>query len=619
ENDPLDKLARLYLNRIVARHRIPVSIICDRDGRFTSNFWKSFQKALGTDICMSTAYHPETDGQSERTIQTLEDMLRACVIDFGKGWVKHLPLAEFSYNNSYHASIKAVPYEALYGQKCRSPVLSKVRDVAYRLELPQQLSRVHNTFHVSNLKKCLSDESLVIPLDELRIDDKLHFVEEPVEIMDREIKQLKRSRIPIIKVRWNPKRGHEFTWKREDQFKQKYPHLFTKTVPSSSKGVREVRPIGRDQAKKKASSSSRSEASSAVGGGLVDMVADKWKNLKSVPQDYDAIFRYTMFIYSFYLCYVLSLYPFTERYAQPYFFSCLTRQMVNTRTDADLSAAVQNALQTLLPQIRAEIREEFRTSSGPSDAGGNPPPATIHTWLKRFNKQKPHSFEKAIAPVDAENWISHMEKIFDCGQIGHLQKDCKKNTAVSTSGHSDKNPGASGLVFAITEDHATKTSGTITGTLFIYGHAVFVLSDTGATHSVISSVFASCVTTTPTMLDHVLCISTPMKDSVRITHVYRDLPLQFDDKIRAINALPLDMCEFDIILGMDWLAEHHATIDCRSYRVIFGDIHAPEFIYHGSLPGKSMQIISDLQARTLLSNGCEGLLATIHDTTFDVS
>ncbi|GKC34701.1 putative reverse transcriptase domain-containing protein [Tanacetum coccineum] len=122
ENDPLDKLARLYLNRIVARHGIPASIICDRDGRFTSNFWRSFQKALGTDISMSTAYHPETDGQSERTIQTLEDMLRACVIDFGKGWVKHLPLAEFSYNNSYHASIKAAPYEALYGRKCRSPI-----------------------------------------------------------------------------------------------------------------------------------------------------------------------------------------------------------------------------------------------------------------------------------------------------------------------------------------------------------------------------------------------------------------------------------------------------------------------------------------------------------------
>ncbi|GJR66871.1 hypothetical protein Tco_0012936 [Tanacetum coccineum] len=113
-------------------------------------------------------------------------------------------------------------------------VIERVGTVAYKLELPQQLSRVHNTFHVSNLKKCLSDESLVIPLEELRVDDKLHFVEEPVEVMDREIKQLKISRIPIIKVRWNSKRGPKFTWEREDQFKQKYPHLFTKTAPSSS-------------------------------------------------------------------------------------------------------------------------------------------------------------------------------------------------------------------------------------------------------------------------------------------------------------------------------------------------------------------------------------------------
>nr|GFB84030.1 putative reverse transcriptase domain-containing protein [Tanacetum cinerariifolium] len=199
-----------------------------------------------------------------------------------------------------------------------------------------------------------------------------------------------------------------------------------------------------------------------------------------------------------------------------------------------------------------------------------------------------------------------------------ILKDCKKNTTASTSGQADKKPGASGRVFAITEGHAANTSGTITGTLFIYGHAVFVLFDTGATHSVISSAFALRITTTHTLLDHVLCISTPIQDSIRITHVYRNLPLQFDEKIRAINALPLDMCEFDLILGMDWLTEHHATIDCRSYRVIFGDIHAPEFVYHGSLPGKSMQIISSMQARTLLSHGCEGFLATIHDMTSEV-
>nr|GEV42625.1 putative reverse transcriptase domain-containing protein [Tanacetum cinerariifolium] len=309
------RLTRLYMKKVVMRHGIPVSIICDCDGRFTSNFWRSFQNALGTRLDMSTAYHPQTDGQSERTIQTLEDMLRACVIDFGNGWDRHLPLIEFSYNNSYHTGIKTAPFEELYGRKCRSPVcwaevrdvqligpeiihettekiiqiksriqavrdrqksyadvrrkplefqvcdkvmlkvspwkgvirfgkrgklnpryigpfkvLAKVGTVAYRLELPQQIKRVHSTFHVSNLKKCLSDE----PLDEIHIDDKLHSVEELVEIMDREVKRLKQSRIPIIKVRWNSRRGPEFTWKREDQFRKKYLHHFTRTAPSTS-------------------------------------------------------------------------------------------------------------------------------------------------------------------------------------------------------------------------------------------------------------------------------------------------------------------------------------------------------------------------------------------------
>ncbi|GJV20408.1 putative reverse transcriptase domain-containing protein [Tanacetum coccineum] len=246
-----------------------------------------------------------TDGQSKRTIQTLEDMLRACVIDFRKSWDKHLPLVEFLYNNSYHTSIKVAPFEALYGCKCRSPtcwaevghnqltgpkiiheitekivqiksriqaardrqksyadvrreplefqvgdkvmlkvstwkgvihfgkrgklnpryigpfkILAKVGTVAYRLELPEQLSHVHSTFHVSNLKKCLSDESFIIPLDEIHIDDKLYFIEEPVVIMDREVKHLKQSRIPIVKVCWNSKRGLEFTWEREDQMQK---------------------------------------------------------------------------------------------------------------------------------------------------------------------------------------------------------------------------------------------------------------------------------------------------------------------------------------------------------------------------------------------------------------
>ncbi|GKD47284.1 putative reverse transcriptase domain, ribonuclease H-like domain, aspartic peptidase domain protein [Tanacetum coccineum] len=110
--DSMETLTRLYIKEIVSRHGVPISIISDRDSHFTSRFWHNHAKCLGTQLDMSTTYHPETDGQSERTIQTLEDMLRACVIDFGKGWDKHLPLVEFSYNNSYHASIKAAPFEA---------------------------------------------------------------------------------------------------------------------------------------------------------------------------------------------------------------------------------------------------------------------------------------------------------------------------------------------------------------------------------------------------------------------------------------------------------------------------------------------------------------------------
>nr|GEU55468.1 hypothetical protein [Tanacetum cinerariifolium] len=196
ENDPMDELARLYLEEVVTRHRIPVSIICDHDPRFTTNFWMSFQKAMSTRLDMSTAYHPQTDGQSERTIQTLEDMLRACVIDFGNGWERQLPLVKFSYNNSSHASIKVASFEALtvgsgiQAARDRQKSYAKVRckplefHVGNRVML--KLSRVHSTFRVSNLKKCLSDEPLEIPLDEIHIDEKLRFIKEREILSSRE-------------------------------------------------------------------------------------------------------------------------------------------------------------------------------------------------------------------------------------------------------------------------------------------------------------------------------------------------------------------------------------------------------------------------------------------------
>ncbi|GKE05338.1 putative reverse transcriptase domain-containing protein [Tanacetum coccineum] len=238
----MGRLARLYLNEIITRHGVPISIIFDRDGRFTSRFWQSMQEALGTRLDMSTDYHPQTDGQ-----------------------------IEFSYNNSYHSSVRCAPFEALYGRKCRSLILwaevrerqlighelvqettkkiSQIKDrlkaardrvvrfgkkeklaprfvgpfeiterispVASKLRLPKELNSVHDTPHMSNLKKCLADPTLQIPLDEIQAETKLNFIKELVKILEREFKKLKRSKIAIVKVRWNSKQGPEFTWERE--------------------------------------------------------------------------------------------------------------------------------------------------------------------------------------------------------------------------------------------------------------------------------------------------------------------------------------------------------------------------------------------------------------------
>nr|GEV05839.1 putative reverse transcriptase domain-containing protein [Tanacetum cinerariifolium] len=180
ETDPMDKMEIMYLKEVVTRHGIPISIICNHDPRFISNFWRLLQKALGTSLDMSIAYHPQTGGQSDMTIQTLKDMLYACVIDFGKGWVNHLPSVNFSYNNSYHASIKAAPFKALYSQKFRLPgCWVEVREV--------QLTEFTIHFMYTHLKEFHADEPLAVPLDRLHFDDKLHFVEEPVEIIDREV------------------------------------------------------------------------------------------------------------------------------------------------------------------------------------------------------------------------------------------------------------------------------------------------------------------------------------------------------------------------------------------------------------------------------------------------
>ncbi|KAL0560765.1 hypothetical protein IC582_001178 [Cucumis melo] len=305
------KWAQLYMSEIVRLHGVPVSIVSDRDARFTSKFWKGLQTAMGTRLDFSTAFHPQTDGQTERLNQVLEDMLRACALEFPGSWDSHLHLMEFAYNNSYQATIGMAPFEALYGKCCRSPVcwdevgeqrlmgpelvqstneaiqkirsrmhtaqsrqksyadvrrkdlefeigdkvflkvapmkgvlrferrgklsprfvgpfeiLERIGPVAYRLALPPSLSTVHDVFHVSMLRKYVPDPSHVVDYEPLEIDENLSYVEQPVEVLSREVKTLRNKEIPLVKVLWRNHRVEEATWEREDDMRSRYPELF---------------------------------------------------------------------------------------------------------------------------------------------------------------------------------------------------------------------------------------------------------------------------------------------------------------------------------------------------------------------------------------------------------
>ncbi|CAJ2666354.1 unnamed protein product [Trifolium pratense] len=249
------KLAEIYVGQIVKLHGIPTSIISDRDPRFTSRFWESLQEALGTKLRLSSAYHPQTDGQSERTIQSLEDLLRACVLEQNVNWDSCLPLVEFTYNNSYHSSIGMAPFEALYGRRCRTPlcwyetgegailgpeivqettekirmirekmkasqrralksrkltskfigpfeILKRVGKVAYRIALPPSLANLHDVFHVSQLRKYVSDPTHVIESDDVQVRDDLTIETVPLRIEGREVKKLRNKEIASVKVVW---------------------------------------------------------------------------------------------------------------------------------------------------------------------------------------------------------------------------------------------------------------------------------------------------------------------------------------------------------------------------------------------------------------------------------
>ncbi|KAL6141676.1 hypothetical protein ACLB2K_059964 [Fragaria x ananassa] len=269
----LDKLAELYVNEIVRLHGVPESIVSDRDPRFASKFWGALQAALGTRLHFNTAFHPQTDGQSERTIQTLEDMLRSCALQFRGSRDKNLSLIEFACNNSYHSSISMAPFETLYGKQCHtllcwnevgekelcgpelihdtnekikvirdrlkapqirfgkrgklSPryigpyeIIERLGSLAYRLLLPPELSRIHNVFHVFMLRKYIVDSSHVLQEQPISLQKDLTYEEEPIQILDRNEQVLRNKTIPLVKVLWRSHQVEEATWESEDQMRQ---------------------------------------------------------------------------------------------------------------------------------------------------------------------------------------------------------------------------------------------------------------------------------------------------------------------------------------------------------------------------------------------------------------
>ncbi|GJT25959.1 putative reverse transcriptase domain-containing protein [Tanacetum coccineum] len=259
EDDMLEKLTIQYLKEVGSKHGVPVSIISDRDGKFTSHFWKSLNKALVTILALRLLCLRGCKGASFDHLST------GLKLEIVSSLARDHPRDDRE-NSSNQESSDTFWQTGKLNPRYTGPfkIIAKVGTVSYRLELPEKLSRVHSMFHVSKLKKCMADEPLAIPFDEIQVDDKLnfieepveimdrevkrlnksripivkiqvddklHFIEEPVEIMDREVKRLKQSRIPIVKVRWNYRRGPEFTWEREDQMQKKYPHLFPNSAP----------------------------------------------------------------------------------------------------------------------------------------------------------------------------------------------------------------------------------------------------------------------------------------------------------------------------------------------------------------------------------------------------
>ncbi|KAK8933588.1 hypothetical protein KSP39_PZI015957 [Platanthera zijinensis] len=237
-DDSVETLAKLYVEQIVRLHGVPRSIVSDRDGRFTSKDWRLVHQMLGTKLAFSTAFHPQTDGQTERTNRTMEDMLRMCALDFGKNWEEHLVMhrnVEFTVGDWVYLKIKLFKgVSRIRRLKKLSPrylgpfeVVERVWEAAYRLALSSELSGLHDVFHISVLRKAVKDPAQVIDSDRVPVEYGLTTKVKPIRIEGRAEKQLRNKVIGMVKVRWDNCGREELTWEREQTMQAEFPELFS--------------------------------------------------------------------------------------------------------------------------------------------------------------------------------------------------------------------------------------------------------------------------------------------------------------------------------------------------------------------------------------------------------
>ncbi|TYK27130.1 pol protein [Cucumis melo var. makuwa] len=675
------KWAQLYMSEIVRLHGVPVSIVSDRDARFTSKFWKGLQTAMGTRLDFSTAFHPQTDGQTERLNQVLEDMLRACALEFPGSWDSHLHLMEFAYNNSYQATIGMAPFEALYRKCCRSPVcwgevgeqrlmgpeliqstneaiqkirsrmqtvqsrqksyanvrwkdlefdvgdkvflkvapmkgvlrferrgklsprfvrpfeiLEQIGPVAYRLALPPSLSTVHDVFHVSMLRKYVPDPSHVVDYEPLEIDENLSYTEQPVEVLAREVDPLSVDSIGGH----NQVSGKGFpTTEPRIEARNVVIHrglhvtrpLVVACVPS---GVRSCLRIDPDAgcSVRVQQGADRREA------GMMRIVFEALVTSGNLGRyKYDAEFD------------MLSRFPpkmiATEAARADKFVRGLRLDIQGfvgafqpaTHADA-LRLAVDFSLQERANSSKVAGGEFRRFQQKPFEAGEAARGKSLCTTCGKHHLGR---------------CLFRTRICFKCRQEGHTVDTCPMRLTENVQNQGAGAP-HQGTIFATNKTDAERAGTVVTGTLPVLGHYALVLFDSGSSHSFIFSAFVlhACLEVEP--LHHVLSVSTPSGECMLSMEKVKACQIEIAGHVFEVTLLVLDMLDFDVILGMDWLVANHASIDCSRKEVAFNPPSIASFKFKGEGSRSLPKVISAMRSNKLLSQGTWNILASVVDT-----